>query len=327
MRITRRYLACCTRRITSTTMVFSIFALVTLPISSVRSPRSDPAVTCVCVSAVIPVLYAFAFFDFRDRGTAELFCALTAAAAATCACDAVDNSCARNSVFTRAKSFLDSRKRFSASACPVDNWKRSRKIVSLNSFCCASSSLTPASRIFSIRRGILEFSCAGNEFGGNRQLVRRESQSFARRRFIHTRHFKHDASWLHHRDPLFRSAFALAHAGFRGLLGERLIRKNANPQFSAALDEAGDGHARSFNLPVGDPRGFHGFQAVFAEGQIAAAPGFAGAPAAHLLSVLHFLGHQHRCVLASLISLKISYAAATAEPGCSCGRRRGMFSP
>src|ERR1044072_799267 len=40
-------------------MVFSIFALVTLPISSVRSPRSDPVVFCVsgvaCVSAVIPI--------------------------------------------------------------------------------------------------------------------------------------------------------------------------------------------------------------------------------------------------------------------------------
>src|SRR6516225_3045475 len=52
MRITRRYLACCTRRITSTTMVFSIFALVTLPISSVRSPRSAAV---FCVSAVIPI--------------------------------------------------------------------------------------------------------------------------------------------------------------------------------------------------------------------------------------------------------------------------------
>src|ERR1700732_1909753 len=39
---------------------------------------------------------------------------------------------------------------------------------------------------------------------------------------------------------------------------------------------------------------------------MAAAPGFPGAPAAHLLSVLYFLGHQHRCVLASLISFVTS---------------------
>src|SRR5258708_39045938 len=51
MRITRRYLACCTRRTTSTTIVFSILALVTLPISSVRLPCS--ATAAICVSAVI----------------------------------------------------------------------------------------------------------------------------------------------------------------------------------------------------------------------------------------------------------------------------------
>src|SRR5216684_1324051 len=66
------------------------------------------------------------------------------------------SSCARTSVFTRARSFFASRSRFSASACPVESWKRKRKIVSVKSFCCASSSSTPASRIFSIRRGIVK---------------------------------------------------------------------------------------------------------------------------------------------------------------------------
>src|SRR5713226_4071584 len=66
------------------------------------------------------------------------------------------SSCARTSVFTRARSFFASRSRFSASACPVESWKRNRKIDSVRSFCCASSSSTPASRIFSIRRGIVK---------------------------------------------------------------------------------------------------------------------------------------------------------------------------
>src|SRR6266404_4914786 len=66
------------------------------------------------------------------------------------------SSCPRTSVFTRARSFFASRNRFSASACPVESWKRNRKIVSVRSFCCASSSSTPASRIFSIRRGIVK---------------------------------------------------------------------------------------------------------------------------------------------------------------------------
>src|SRR3979411_676807 len=66
------------------------------------------------------------------------------------------SSCARTSVFTRARSFFASRSRFSASACPVESWKRNRKIVSVKSLCCACSSSLPASRIFSIRRGIVK---------------------------------------------------------------------------------------------------------------------------------------------------------------------------
>src|SRR6266568_6832922 len=84
-----------------------------------------------------------------------------------------------------------------------------------------------------------------------------------------------------------------------GLLGERLVRENANPQFSAALDEPRDGHARRFNLPVGDPRAFHGLQPVFAERQLSAAPRLALAAPAHLLPILHLFRHQHRSVLAS----------------------------
>src|SRR5215471_895855 len=45
------------------------------------------------------------------------------------------SSCARSNVFTRAKSFLASRKRLSASDWPVVNWKRRRKICSVRSFC------------------------------------------------------------------------------------------------------------------------------------------------------------------------------------------------
>jgi len=129
--------------------------------------------------------------------------------------------------------------------------------------------------------------------------VRRESQRFPRRGFVNSRHFKHDAPRLDHRHPLFRRAFAFAHAGFRGLLGIRLVRKNADPQFAAALDVAGDGHARRFDLPVGDPGIFHGLQAVFAKRETPPAPGFALAAAALLLSVLDLLRHQHRYLLAS----------------------------
>src|ERR1700724_2738279 len=100
------------------------------------------------------------------------------------------NSCARKCVLTRARSLRASRKRFSASACPVDNGKRSRKICSVNSLSCTRSSSLPASRILSIRRGILHASCASHELRGYRQLVRRQRHGFLGGGFVPTRHFK-----------------------------------------------------------------------------------------------------------------------------------------
>src|SRR2546429_8006031 len=78
----------------------------------------------------------------------------------------------------------------------------------------------------------------GDESRGDGQLVRGQSQRFPCRRFVDSGHFEKDASRLYHRHPAFRGAFAFAHAGFRRLLGEGLVRKNADPQFAASLDEA-----------------------------------------------------------------------------------------
>src|SRR6266568_866853 len=270
MRTTRRYLGCCTSRCTSTTMVFCIFALVTLPVSMVRSPRS--AIGALCVSVVItPSLLSARARERVFSPAPDLFSLHGAASALPL-------------VLLKAGSAAGKSSPSSPSAAPAVRPRLLRE-----SFQYAAASLKP--------------SRAGNEFRGNRQFVRRQSQSFFGRRFVHSRHLEHDASRLHDRHPLFRRAFALAHACFGRLLGERLVRKNPDPQFSAALDEPRDRHARRFNLPVGDPRAFHGFQTILAERQISAAPSLAPAAAAHLLPVLHLLRHQHRCVLVSLISL------------------------
>src|SRR6266481_5809049 len=203
MRTTRRYLGCCTSRCTSTTMVFSIFALVTLPMRMVRSPRS--ATGALCVSLVItPSLLSSLPLVPSKAGSAA------------------------------GKSFPSV-----PSLAPAIRPRPLR-----GSFQYAAASLKP--------------SRAGNELRGNRQLVRRQSHRFLGRRFVHARHLKHDAPRLHHRHPLFRRAFSLAHARFGRLLGERLVRENPDPQFSAGLDEPRNRHARRFDLPVGDPRAFHG---------------------------------------------------------------------
>src|SRR5467141_3341657 len=273
MRTTRRYLGCWTSRCTSTTMVFSIFALVTLPVRMVRSPRSATGALCVSVVITPSLLSAHARERVSSRAP-DLFLLHAAASALPLVPSKAGTAAGKSS----------------PSAPYPAPAVRPRPLR--GSFQFAVASLKP--------------SRAGNELRGNRQLVRRQPHGFLGRRFIHSRHLEHDASRLHHRHPLFRRAFALAHTRFGRLLGERLVRKNPDPQFSAALDEPRNRHTRRFDLPVGDPRAFHGFQTVLAERQISAAPSLAVAAAAHLLSVLHLLRHQHRCVLASLISLTAS---------------------
>src|SRR5580704_10276038 len=90
------------------------------------------------------------------------------------------------------------------------------------------------------------------------------------------------------------SSLAFAHTGFSRLLGHWLVRKYPNPDFAAALYEAGHGYAAGFDLAVGNPARLEYFQPEVAERQRASAPGFAGHAAALLLAILHFLWHQHK---------------------------------
>src|SRR5579862_3241171 len=64
------------------------------------------------------------------------------------------NSFSRKIVLTRAKSRFASRSFFKPSACPVEIWKRRRKICSESSFCRTSSSFAFISRYLSARRAI-----------------------------------------------------------------------------------------------------------------------------------------------------------------------------
>src|SRR5213078_2611163 len=99
----------------------------------------------------------------------------------------------------------------------------------------------------------------------------------------------------HHGDPEFRRAFALSHARFRRLLGHRLVRKNADPELSAAFDEPRDGNPAGFDLPVRDPAGLERLQAKIPERKVRAAPRLPAAAPALLLPILNFARHQHSC--------------------------------
>src|SRR5258708_19677488 len=204
MRTTRRYLGCCTSRCTSTAIVFSIFALVTLPVRMVLSPRS--ATGALCVSVVI---------------TLSLLSAL-----------------AREPVFSHAPDLFSLRE--GASALPPGP----SKAGTADGISSPSNpSVAPAVRPRPLRESFqyaaesLNPSCAGNEFRGNRQLVRRQPHGFLGRSFVHSCHFEHDASRLHYRYPLLRRAFPLPHARFGRLLGHRFVRQNPHPQFPPPLDD------------------------------------------------------------------------------------------
>src|SRR5260370_35353984 len=235
MRTTRRYLGCCTSRCTSTTIVFCIFALVTLPVRTVLSPRS--ATGALCVSVVIkPSLLSVR---------------------------------AREPVFSLAQDLFSLHE--AASALPLVPLKAGSAAGKSSP---SGPSAAPAIRPRPLRESCqyaaasLKPFCAGYEFRGNGQLVRRQSQRFLGRRFVHAGHLKHDTSRLYHRYPLLRRAFALAHTRFRRFLGERLVRENPDPQFSAALDEPPNRYPRSRDLPFGDPRTFHPFSSAISVRQL-----------------------------------------------------------
>src|SRR5258708_29365723 len=154
-----RSLGCCPSRCTSTTMVFSIFALVTLPVRMVRSPRSATGALCVSVVITPSLLSAHA----RERvfsPAPDLFSLHGAASALPL-------------VPSKAGSAAGKSSPSGPFAAPAIRPRPLR----------GSSQYAPAS---------LRSSCTGDEFRGNRQLVPRQSHGFLGRRFVPSRHLKHD---------------------------------------------------------------------------------------------------------------------------------------
>src|ERR1700682_5162788 len=192
MRTTRRYFGCCTSRCTSTTIVFSIFALVTLPVSTVRSPRS--AAGALCVSVVITPSLPFAAADQP-----------TVPGRAATSSPAPDLFSLRATV----------------SALPLARWKAETaagKFAPSNPCAALAARLCPIHGSSQFAAASLKPSRAGNEFRGDRQLVRRQAHGFSCCRFVHARHLKHDASRLHHSPQLLRRTLVFTHESLHRLI-------------------------------------------------------------------------------------------------------------
>src|SRR5205085_6875032 len=131
------------------------------------------------------------------------------------------------------------------------------------------------------------------ELGLDGKLLRGESHGLARRRFINAFNLVEYAARLDDCDPVFGRALAFAHARFRRLLRNGLVREHAYPDFAAALDVARHGDTRGLYLPVRNPARLQSLQAVLAEADGGAALGRASHAPLHLLTVLYLLRHQH----------------------------------
>src|SRR3990172_8026973 len=111
----------------------------------------------------------------------------------------------------------------------------------------------------------LEHPLAPNDAGLDRKLVRREVESlFDDVRLDASTDLEEDPARLDERDPLLRVALALAHPRLRGLLRDRLVGEDADPQLSCALEVTADGDAPRFDLARGQPTTLDRLQAPVA---------------------------------------------------------------
>src|SRR6185436_9942435 len=125
------------------------------------------------------------------------------------------------------------------------NSSRKTSSVSTASFCVSSSVLSSRSVAgrFSFFVAILPL-LPLHELRLDRQLRRRERQRLARRLLVDAFHLEHDPARLHHRHPALRIPLAFSHPRFGGLLRDRLVREQPDPDLAAALHLARERDAR-----------------------------------------------------------------------------------
>src|SRR6476661_9695335 len=109
----------------------------------------------------------------------------------------------------------------------------------------------------------------------------------------HALELEHHSARLHHRHPALGRALPLAHAGLGGLLGDRLVGEDPDPDLATALDVARQRDTGCFDLTVGNPAGLQCLQTVVPERDFAATSGEPLCPALEPLPELYALGTEH----------------------------------
>src|SRR5204862_6719694 len=121
---------------------------------------------------------------------------------------------------------------------------------------------------------------------------------------------------------VLRRALARAHAGLGRLLRHGLVRKDVDPDLSAALDVTGHGNAGGLDLAVRHPARLERLEAVVAEVDLLLALGHPAHASALLLAALGLLGHQHRLASSPRRPSSRAWSGLRAAPSASPCRAR-----
>src|SRR4051812_34454826 len=121
----------------------------------------------------------------------------------------------------------------------------------------------------------------------------REVERFARQLLVDTFDFVHHAARLDHGHPALVTALAFTHSGFGRLLGDRLVREDADVHLAATLDVAGHGDTSGLDLTGGDPPALECLQAKVAERHGIATFGGTAHTALHGLAEFSSLRRHH----------------------------------
>src|SRR5690606_15487677 len=120
-------------------------------------------------------------------------------------------------------------------------------------------------------------------------------ERFTRHFLGYTLHLVQDLARLNLGDPILDATFTRAHPDFQRLLGDRLVRENPDPNFTATFDTASHSTTRSLNLTGRDVTTSRRFQTIFAKAHLVATLGQTAIATLVDLSEFRALRLQHSC--------------------------------
>src|ERR1700712_1663108 len=158
-----------------------------------------------------------------------------------------------------------------------------------------------------------ELLLSGNDARLDRQLVDRASECIPGDLLVGVAQLEQDASGLDVGNPPFGRTLAGTHTGLGGLLGQRAVGEDVDPDLAATLDVPVDGDTSGLDLSVGDVRRLDGLNAGVAESDLGATAGNNGPVRTVLLAVLDPAGDQHGCQLSWFSTAATAGASVVSE--------------